>query len=226
MSADPMSIAIDQPAHQFDDIMQQHEADLLGMWTFIATEVLFFGALIACYIVYRWAYPAAFEFGSRHLIMIFGAANTTILLCSSFTMALGVHFAKSGKRNLVAACLCFTIMLGLAFLVVKGFEYSTDISEGLVPGSSFALKMPVSPGRLTGVPDGLQLFFWLYFAMTGLHAFHMILGISMLSIITVMVLKNAANVRTVEVAGLYWHFVDMVWIFLFPMLYLIGHHHL
>ena len=208
---------------QFDTLEQQHESCVQGMWLFLATEVLFFGGLIFSYIVYRYQYPREFMAGSHHLLMPLGAANTGVLLCSSLSMALAVRAAQSGQRGKLIFFLLLTMALGAAFLSIKGVEYATDWREGLVPGEHFMFASP--DPQLDG--RKVELFFYLYFAMTSLHAIHMLIGIGVLTVLTVLAWRrrfSPEKYTAVEVAGLYWHFVDIVWIFLFPLLYLIGHH--
>jgi len=206
-------------AHHFDDVEQQHEASWLGMWVFLATEVMFFGGMFAGYFVYRHWYLQAFAEASNHLDVLLGGINTAVLICSSFTMALGVHCAAANKRTALIVFLVLTMVLGTVFLGIKFFEYHSKFVEHLVPGSAFAF-----PGLFE---RQAEIFFSFYFAMTGMHAVHMIIGIGLL---TALVLKakrarfSAAYHTPVELTGLYWHFVDIVWIFLFPLLYLLGRH--
>ena len=202
-------------AHQFDDAAQQHESSMLGMWIFLATEIMFFGGLFAGYAAYRLMNAAAFEAASRHLDVVLGTLNTAVLLTSSLTMALAVRSAQVGKRRSTVAFLAVTMLLGLAFLGIKGFEYHQKFVDHLVPGTSFSS------------PRETEMFFYLYFTMTGLHALHMIAGVGVVSVITILAGRGRftpAYYTPLEVTGLYWHFVDIVWIFLFPLLYLIGHH--
>jgi len=201
-------------AEQFDDLKQQEETSTIGMWTFLATEVLFFGGLFMAYIVYRTTYPIAFAEGSRHSNLMLGTLNTAILLSSSLSMALGVHAAQTGRRRHLIVCLSITLLLGLAFLAVKGLEYSEHYSEHLFPGMHFR----------PGLRHGTELFFVLYFLMTGLHAVHLIIGCGVIGTVLAMARKSKFSPRyynPVEVTGLYWHFVDMVWVFLYPMFYLV-----
>jgi len=205
-------------AHQFDDVAQQREAAGLGMWTFLATEVLFFGGLFTVYTVYRVKDSAAFVEACHELYMWLGAINTVVLLTSSWTMALGVHAAQHGERRRAVSFLVRTAVLGLVFLLIKGTEYSLDIRERLVPGPGFRAEWTVDPTHA-------QLFFVLYFVMTGLHAVHMLAGIGVVSAMAFMVWKSRSSTHhanALEMAGLYWHFVDIVWIFLFPLLYLVA----
>jgi len=205
-------------AHQFEDLEQQHEAASLGMWVFLATEVMFFGGLFAGYTLYRNLYLPGFEAGSHHLNVTIGAINTAVLICSSLTMALAVRAAQLGKRSSLVAFLLFTIALGLAFVIIKlTLEWRHDFLEGLAPGLNFTY---------TGAnAKSMELFFCFYFIMTGIHALHMVVGVGILSVLTVLGWKGhfgPDHFNAVETAGLYWHFVDIVWIFLFPLLYLIG----
>lgn len=208
-----------RPAHQFDDLGQQHEAASLGMWVFLLTEVMLFGGLFTGYTVYRSAYPEAFAAGSRHLDLIAGAVNTVVLILSSLTMALAVHAAQAGRRRALVGFLLLTLLLGGLFLGSKAVEYEHKFEEGLVPGRGFRLQDPRA--------ERVELFFSFYFVMTGTHALHMLVGIGILAVLALLAWRGrfgAAYHAPVEVAGLYWHFVDIVWIFLFPLLYLIGHH--
>jgi cytochrome c oxidase subunit III len=204
-------------AEQFANAEQQYEAAQLGMWTFLATEVLFFGGLFMAYILYRDLYPDAFAIGSRYTNLLYGTLNTALLLTSSLTMALAVHAARENQFSSTVRCLALTLLLAAGFLVVKGFEYHEDFVQHLVPGPHFNPALPLRAG----------LFFWLYWAMTGLHAIHVTVGIGLLSVITVLARRGRFSSRfstPVEVSGLYWHFVDLVWIFLYPLLYLIDRH--
>ncbi len=203
--------------HHFDDLKQQHEASTLGMWAFLITEVLFFGGLFAGYAQYRIRYPGAYAAASHHLDITLGAINTAVLIASSLTMALAVRGAQTGRRKATAGLLMSTVALGLVFLGIKAVEYSHKFHEHLVPGPSFSFDGPRES----------QLFFSFYFAMTGMHALHMIIGVVLVTIIAWFAWRGRYSPEyfsPVEVTGLYWHFVDIVWIFLFPMLYLIGRH--
>jgi len=208
-------------AHQFEDAQQQLTSAKLGMWLFLATEVLFFGGLFAGYLQYRTWYPEAFAAGSHHLSLLWGTTNTTILLLSSYIMALAVNRAQAGDRIGLVRRLIITAVLGIIFLGIKGHEYLTKFHENLVPGQSFALGESDA-----GVsPANVELFFSFYFAMTGLHAAHMIIGVGALAVVAAMARRDAFSAdyfTPVEMTGLYWHFVDVVWVFLFPLLYLIA----
>jgi cytochrome c oxidase subunit III len=202
--------------HQFDDLAQQHEASWLGMWVFLTTEVMFFGGLFLGYAVYRGSYSHAFGMASEHLDIVLGTINTAVLLCSSLTMALAVHATQLGTRKVAVTFLLITILLGSVFLGIKGVEYYHKYEESLIPGHDFHFE--------NADPRHAQIFFSFYFVMTGMHALHMVIGIGLLAIMAI--LTNAGrfppeHAAPIEVAGLYWHFVDIVWVFLFPLLYLI-----
>src|SRR5262245_34595086 len=205
--ADPDVLAI-----QFDDLGEQRHASTLGMWVFLATEVMFFGGMFAGYAIYRLHHPEAFALGSRDMHLALGTLNTLVLITSSLTMALSVHAAGSGRRKPLVAFLFLTIVLGLAFLGIKYVEYSSHIRDGLLPGSSFRFAGPH--------PREVELFFSFYFAMTGTHALHMIIGIGVLTVLVRWAARgrfSGGYAAPVEVAGLYWHFVDIIWIFLYPL---------
>jgi cytochrome c oxidase subunit 3 len=226
-------------APQFDNLEQQREAGTLGMWIFLATELMIFGGLFTAYTVYRCLWPVAFAEGSRHLLWGIASLNTVVLLSSSFTMALAVYGAQTGRRNVLVGCLALTCLLGLTFLGLKFYEYVVDFQEGLVPGQRFfeVFKPDGSPRwegyrelgiRLEDYVQQVQMFFVIYFVMTGLHATHMIIGIGLLTWLILEARKGRFTPEyhpQVELTGLYWHFVDIVWIFLLPILYLIGHGH-
>ncbi len=205
--------------HHFDDLGQQREAVTLGMWVFLVTEVMFFGGLFAAYLVYRVWYPTVFGEASRELDLWLGATNTAVLILSSLTMALAVGASQAGKRMAVVGYLVVTMGLGATFLVIKGFEYHHKWVHHLVPGPTFTIA---------GLdPHHAQVFFSLYFALTGLHATHMVIGLGLLTVISIMAWRGRFSRdwnTPVEMSGLYWHFVDIIWIFLFPLLYLVDRH--
>ncbi|MEW5979156.1 MAG: cytochrome c oxidase subunit 3 family protein [Acidobacteriota bacterium] len=206
-------------AHQFDDAAQQKDASSLGMWIFLVTEIMFFGGMFTAYVVYRAAYPEVFANASHHLDVLLGGINTAVLIASSLTMALAVHGAQVGNRRNLVIFLVLTLLLGLVFLGIKTVEYGAKFEHHLVPGPTFQYDGPS--------PRQAQLFFGLYFAMTGMHALHMVIGIAILAILIGLALKGRYTpeyYNPIEIMGLYWHFVDIVWIFLFPLLYLIGFH--
>ena len=205
--------------HHFDTLEQQLYASTFGMWVFLVTEVLFFGGLFMAYILYRIWYPDAFAAGSSQLNIPLGTFNTAVLIGSSLTMALAVNAAQRGAKPKEQVFWLFgTMFLGTVFLGVKVVEYAEKIQHNLVPGPNF--NFHAHPQfQETG-----QLYFSLYFALTGLHATHMIVGIAIMLVIARMAWKGRFDAQwytPVEIMGLYWHFVDLVWIFLFPLLYLI-----
>lgn len=207
---------------------QQREAGSLGMWIFLLTEIMFFGGAFTAYIVYRNdpAVNEAFVLASNSLNVELGLVNTAVLIISSLTMALAVYYAQTGVRKLQVVFLLLTIVLGTAFLVIKGFEYYDKYDHHHIPGSSYQFKFD-DPAKAHLEPQ-TQIYFTIYFAMTGLHALHMIIGIGILLVITWMAIKGRFSPEwhaPVELFGLYWHFVDIVWIFLFPLLYLLGYHY-
>jgi cytochrome c oxidase subunit 3 len=206
--------------HHFDTMGQQAEASTLGMWVFLVTEIMFFGGLFTAYLVYRHAYADGFAEASHHLNVTWGALNTIVLIVSSLTMALGVRAAQtSAPPKTQVMWIVLTMLLGATFLGIKAIEYTDKFTHHLVPGPNF---------RWEGHhPAPAEIFYSLYFCMTGLHAIHMIIGLGIMTVIGTMAWRrqfDADYYTPVEVAGLYWHFVDIVWIFLFPLLYLIGGH--
>jgi cytochrome c oxidase subunit 3 len=206
-------------AHHFDSLAQQTEATTLGMWVFLVTEVLFFGGLFATYMVYRSWCPDAFAAASHELDVTLGTINTVVLITSSLTMALAVHAAQLGQRKALLLFLILTMVLGGAFLGIKSVEYYHKFVEHHVPGPSFQFEAEHIRHA--------QIFFSLYFVMTGLHAVHMIIGIGIMLVMFYWSWNGTITQEyysPIEISGLYWHFVDIVWIFLFPLLYLIGRH--
>lgn len=231
-------------AHHFDTLEQQRETATIGMWAFLITEVMLFGGLFVGYVVYRSGYPAAFVAGSEHLNLVLGTINTVVLLCSSLTVALAVHAAETGKPRQIVPLLALTIVLGLTFLGIKGVEYSEKFIkcwtpgtvECMVPGQNFqwqpagqaeepvTASAPVTPKVVTPEERRYQIFFGFYFTATGLHAIHMIVGTGVIA----WLLRRSARgdfsptyYTPLEIGGLYWHLVDIVWVFLFPLFYLI-----
>ncbi|MDQ6787145.1 MAG: cytochrome c oxidase subunit 3 family protein [Acidobacteriota bacterium] len=296
--------------HQFEDMGQQQESDSIGMWMFLVQEIMFFGGMFTVYLVFRSKYPMAFAAGSNHLNEWLGMANTLVLIVSSLTMALAVHYAQLGKRNLQVILLFVTMIFGMVFLGIKAYEYAEKYNDGIVPvtglnrktyrelteNQPFGLQNPETqrknslsfPGAVennverfnkndtseTGgheeyvnprgdfiwketaladkafaentltnsekigymengeisqskFQDKVRIFFWIYFAMTALHALHMIIGLGIMSWLLWKAWRYTFTPEyyaPVEMVGLYWHFVDIVWIFLFPLLYLLGRH--
>jgi cytochrome c oxidase subunit III len=218
-------------AHHFDNLEQQREAGVLGMWVFIAQEVMFFGGLFLAYLIYRMTYPDAFKAASNHLNWTIGTFNTAVLITSSLTMALAVWATQTGRKPKVqVAFMAATVLLGLTFLGVKAYEYREKFVDGLIPIAGWfnPSKDLVHHWTEAGVTvQNVQMFYWLYFAMTGLHALHMIIGIIIIAPIMWWAWHGRYSPEyhsPVENFGLYWHFVDIIWIFLFPLLYLLGAH--
>ncbi len=204
-------------AHHYKDLGMQVYASRLGMWLFLATEVLLFAGLFLGYMVYRWLYPEAFQVGSRQLNLVLGTVNTVVLITSSFTVAWATVAIKQGNRKLTVRLLLFTLLCAVGFLVIKFFEYQHKFHVGQLPGKWFQFE------EMAHIA-GSNLFFAVYFLTTGLHAFHVVVGMIVLAWAMIRTNKgkyNAAYNVPVELAGLYWHLVDLVWIFLFPLLYLI-----
>jgi cytochrome c oxidase subunit 3 len=236
--------------HHFDTMGQQKEAAVIGMWVFLLTEILFFGGLFMAYMVYRIWYFDAFAEASRSLDLFWGGLNTAVLIGSSLTMAMAVRSAQTNQRGATVNWLILTILLGCVFLGVKVIEYSDKFEHHHVPGPNYvwasehevpatnsdhgaAVAQQAEPARhaVAMSPEQLQrttqIYFSLYFTMTGLHALHMIVGVGLMLVITWMAWKgkfDAEYYTPVEMSGLYWHFVDIVWIFLFPLLYLVERH--
>jgi cytochrome c oxidase subunit 3 len=225
-------------AHHFDDAEQQYAAASLGMWLFLATEILFFGGLFTGYAQYRYWYPAEFVAASHRLDVRLGAINTAVLLTSSLSMALAVRAAQTNDRRGTVRLLGLTIVLGSVFLGVKAYEYYHKFEERLIPGRDFSLSAAHGDSHALAAHESssdaadaqeidegpVQIFFSFYFAMTGLHAVHMVIGIAVLGVLLAAARRGAFSsdyFTPVEMAGLYWHFVDIVWVFLFPLLYLI-----
>lgn len=248
--------------HHFETAQQQKEAATLGMWAFLVTEIMLFGGIFMAYIVYRWAFPDIWAESAHHLNTPLGTVNTVVLLVSSLTVALAVNAAEEGRRRTLLTMLGVTLVLGVAFLGIKGYEYSEKFShcagystpigwftgtgqhaveECLVPGRAFlfpseegeAAATNAVQAEATGHSQGAvvggqrtphQLFYFLYFVATGLHAVHMLIGLTIVSILTFLAWRNtfsAVYFTPVEIGGLYWHLIDIVWVFLFPLFYLV-----
>ncbi len=194
-------------------VHRDYEGSKLGMWLFLFTEILLFGGLFLLYSAYRARYPLDFHNGGQHLNAVIGVANTIILLTSSLTVALATTAIQKGNRRITLICLAATILLGCSFLVNKYFEWSAEIGHGLYPNSP----------ELLARPDGEKIFFGLYYSMTGLHGLHVFAGLILLTVMGVLVAKNritGADFNWLENSGLYWHLVDVIWIFLLPLFYL------
>jgi cytochrome c oxidase subunit 3 len=242
--------------HQFDDMEQQKEASTFGMWVFLLTEIMMFGGLFAAYLIYRLKYYPAFVAGSTSISVSWGFANTLVLIGSSFTMAMGVWYAQKGKRGPQMWFIIATMFLGAVFLGVKAKEYYDKYDECHIPGHVIGKGFNAWGGCEAGNPklgniaeeiqerareagqelpesvaiqtaQQTEIFFSFYFAMTGLHAFHMVIGLGLMSWLLLRASRGEFGpdyFTPVELGGLYWHFVDIVWIFLFPLLYLISRH--
>jgi cytochrome c oxidase subunit III len=223
--ADTQVHAIEHPPdlrHQFDDMQQQFTSSTLGMWVFLLTEIMFFGGMFGAYTVYRSMYQEAFATTSRFMNPLLGCINTAVLICSSLTMALAVRASKLGQRKALMILLVLTIIFGLAFLGVKAIEYHEHWVDQKVPGFHFEYS------EYPQYFHQAQIMFCFYFFMTGFHALHMVIGVALMLTMLWMAYKNRFGPHyyaPIEVSGLYWHFVDIVWIFLFPLLYLIGRTH-
>ncbi len=203
--------------HHFENWEQQHTANLLGMWIFLATEVMFFGGMFMAYIILRSIYPQAFAEAAQHQNVVAGSINTVVLITSSLMMALGVRAAEIGQRRTLAFFMIATASLGMLFLGIKAFEYWQHWREGLAPGFNYDF------GR-TPAANVQGLFFWLYFVMTGVHAVHMIIGIALVLIVALRAWRGSflrERYTRVEQMGLYWHFVDLIWLYLFGLFYII-----
>ncbi len=211
-----MSASSSHVAHHFQDLETQAHAARLGMWLFLATEILLFAGLFTAYALYRMLYPSAFHGASRLIETSMGALNTVVLITSSLTVALAYHYSKASRNKLAAALLLVTVALGFVFLGVKFLEYSHHFHEGHLPGRFYRYPGLTVPGS--------AMFFTVYFLMTGLHGIHVIIGMGVLAWLTVGAWRGrygGAYTTPIEVGGMYWHLVDLVWIFLFPLLYLI-----
>jgi cytochrome c oxidase subunit III len=203
----------------FNTLRQEHEAAELGMWVFLLTELMLFGGLFVGYIAYRTIYPDGFAEGSRHLELRYGGPNTVVLILSSLTMVLAVRSARLGQRRPLVVYLLATAALGALFMAIKGAEYYAHFVDGTVPVLAWRYDGPYA--------NQVQLFFFTYFALTGLHSLHLTIGIALVLVAAAMAGRGrllAERHIPVEMMGLYWHFVDTVWIFLLPLLYLFGFH--
>jgi cytochrome c oxidase subunit 3 len=220
-------VSLPQHRHHFATPEQQREAGSFGMWLFLLTEIMFFGGLFFAYLLFRNWYYDAFVTASNQLSVPLGAVNTAILITSGFFMALAVWAAEVRKQGLLVLFLILTTLLGFAFLGIKADEYHEKYEKHHIPGASFDTSQFINPAAYGLSEKKTQLFFFLYFAMTGMHALHMVLGLGILFWLMIRAQRgdfSSGYVAPIENFGLYWHFVDIVWIFLFPLLYLINRH--
>lgn len=231
-------------AHHFEDRAQQDESHSLGLWIFLATEIMFFGGLFLAFTVYHVLYPEAFGLASSRLDVNLGVINTVVLLVSSFTMAMAVHSAQVGKRNRLLVYLAITFLCACGFMVIKGKEWTTKYEHHNIPGPSFSFKLDDPHAAETGhaltaaqqeailvkdpyVERHAQMFFVMYFCLTGLHGFHVLCGMGIIAWMFVRARRNEFGPTwntPIELTGLYWHLVDVIWIYLFPLIYLIHRH--
>ena len=203
-------------AHHFETAEQEFDSAKLGMWAFIVQEVLFFSGLFVAYTIFRMKYPEMFLNAHHYLSWKMGCLNTVVLITSSFTMAMGVRCAQTNNRKWLIICLVLTCLFAGMFMVVKYFEYMEKIHHGLLPFAWFGAEAAYQT---------TPLFFGLYFTMTGLHGLHVLIGIGLIIWLIIKANKNqfySEYYTPVEMVGLYWHLVDLIWIFLFPLFYLIG----
>jgi cytochrome c oxidase subunit 3 len=231
-------------AHHFEDRAQQDEAHSLGLWVFLATEIMFFGGLLLAFTVYHVLFPEAFGLASSRLDVTWGVVNTIVLLASSFTMAMGVYFAQTGNKKGLVWMLVITLLCALGFMGIKAHEYSQKFEHHLVPGPSFSfvlddpyyddIKKPDWAERKEAilvadphVERHAQMFFVIYFCLTGLHGIHVLIGMGVIGWMLLRTLRNEFSAQwntPIELTGLYWHLVDIIWIYLFPLIYLIHRH--
>ncbi len=221
--------AVQALKHHFADLDQQRETSTFGMWLFLVTEIMFFGGMFCAYLVYRVLYFNSFGAASTTLSIKLGTTNTAVLICSSLTMAMAVHSAAIGKQKLIVLFLVLTLLLGGVFIGIKGVEYHDKFVEHHVPGPNFNFVLEGAEAQHFQHVDShaAEIYFSLYFVMTGLHALHMLIGFGLLIWLIISASRGAYTPEyhsPVEMVGLYWHFVDIVWIFLFPLLYLISRH--
>ena len=206
--------------HHFANLEQQRESSTLGMWVFLITEIMFFGGMFTAYMIYRVAYPVAFQQASQHMLFLAGTVNTAVLIGSSLFVAMAVHAAQTGHRKQIVYFLLLALLLGLVFLGIKGIEYHDHWMQHKVPGPAFEFEGTD--------PQHSEVFFALYFIMTGFHALHMVIGVGLVAIVAYFAWQGRYTPEyhnPIDNVRLYWHFVDIVWIFLYPLLYLISHKH-
>jgi cytochrome c oxidase subunit 3 len=203
-------------AHHFSSLERQVDASRLGMWLFLSTEVLLFTGLFVAYAVYRYSFPTAWAQASRHSETWAGTTNTFVLITSSLTVALAIHYVRIDKPKIACVLLAATIFFALVFMGIKTIEYTNHFHEGALPGKFYRMREVVLPG--------VEMYWALYFLMTGLHGLHVLIGMTVIAFILVRTARgyyNSGYYTGIELAGLYWHLVDLIWIFLFPLLYLV-----
>lgn len=206
-------------AHHFRDSEHQFESAKQGIWLFMATEILMFGGLFVAYIIFHAIYPEMFAEGASHLDWKMGFLNTMVLIFSSLTMALGIHFIQVGQQKKAVTSLAITILCGAIFMVVKYMEYSHKFHMGLFPGRYLHTE------AVHAAHQNLGMYFGLYFSMTGLHGLHVLIGMGLITWVMIKTMKGDFSPEyftPVEGVGIFWHIVDLIWIFLFPLLYLVG----
>jgi cytochrome c oxidase subunit 3 len=204
-------------AHHFKSALHEFITSKEGVWLFMVTEILMFGGLFVGYFMMHERYPAMFAEGASHLNWKMGGFNTIVLILSSWTMALGIHYIQTKKNSKATFCLIFTLLCGAIFMVVKFFEYKVKFEHGLLPGHFFHAEDVQNAN--------LAMFFGFYFCMTGMHGLHVLIGMSLITWVLIRHLKGEFDpdyFTPVEGVGLFWHIVDLIWIFLFPLLYLVG----
>jgi len=203
-------------AHHFPDMKTQEHAARMGMWLFLSTEILLFAVLFTAYALYRFLFPLGFEEASKLAHVTMGATNTVVLITSSLTVALAIHHARKGENRKVVGLLAITIAFGALFMVLKGFEYYHHFLDGQLPGRFYHYAGVTGPG--------VSMYFTVYFLMTGLHGLHVLIGMGLLTWVAVRAARGhfgPGYSTPVELSGLYWHLIDLIWIFLFPLLYLV-----
>lgn len=218
MTTTPSTTSKAAPDEQFDDLTQQRQADLMGMWIFLATELMLFGGIFTAFTVYRFSYPDVFAEAATHLDLKLGTLNTALLITSSLCMALAERAANAERRGLTLSFLLATIAIGVVFLGIKGYEWHHEYTEKLMPILGLAFEYPGAH------PDRAEMFFNFYYVLTGLHAVHMSLGLAMLTVMVVFAWRwrdPPRLGRQIQINGLYWAFVDVVWIFIFTTQYLL-----
>ncbi len=214
-------------AHHYDNAEHEYQSSKQGIWLFLCTEILMFGGLFVGYAIFHHLYPETFRIGSKFTDVKYGATNTVVLLFSSLTMALGIHYVQVRQQKKAVIAMAITILCGFAFMAIKWVEYSHKIHLGLMPGSWFAGNLELINQEFPGLvlPDNIALYFSFYFMMTGLHGIHVMIGMAVIGWVMIRTMKGEFSpsfYTPVEGVGLFWHLVDLVWIYLFPLLYLVA----